>query len=414
MATSSKEWLAKTVNDGAIKCYSDEDISSSNVLIQEGVAKITDFGLSSVLKQRATKSKGAGCMVYLDPLSFMDTTYRRGKESDVFSLGVILWEISSAMNPCGGCTEVSEVISFRINGLKDDPFPGTHQDYIDLYSECLTEDFKKRPSCEQIYKRLEILFNSEDPEGQEQYSPNEQISINHEVSQGSVTRAEVPHKYEAPLMNSRAKYEIPRAWLEESELDRSKTHSLKNVNLDKDTPTYKKLDDLYALIDGIETCMFTTRRSDGSLVSRAMQTRSRIPGAAIYFVTNNQTDKLEDMKFDPHVNCAYIRGSTEEWVSVAGTARIVEDRDMIKQLWTSDCKKWFGDLGDNVHDGSASDPRVCLVLVEPDTVHYTLKKNNAVVELFKIAKEKITGEPANTQTERAIDNDELRTARGRI
>jgi len=92
-----------------------------------------------------------------------------------------------------------------------------------------------------------------------------------------------------------------------------------------------------------------------------MQTRNRIPGAAIYFVTNNQSDKLEDLKFDSHVNCAYIRGNTGEWVSVSGFARIVGDRDMIKQLWTPDCKKWFGDLGDGVHDGSASDPRVCLV-----------------------------------------------------
>ena len=73
---------------------------------------------------------------------------------------------------------------------------------------------------------------------------------------------------------------------------------------------------------------------------------------------------MDDITFDSHVNCAYVRGNTEEWVSVAGTARIVEDRDMIKQLWTPDCKKWFGDLGDSVHDGSASDPRVCLVSIK--------------------------------------------------
>jgi len=42
------------------------------------------------------------------------------------------------------------------------------------------------------------------------------------------------------------------------------TTTVKNVNIDKDTPTYKKLDDLYALIDGIELCMFTTRRSGNS------------------------------------------------------------------------------------------------------------------------------------------------------
>jgi len=37
--------------------------------------------------------------------------------------------------------------------------------------------------------------------------------------------------------------------------------------------TTKKLDELYALIDGIEIAMFTTRRPDGQLVSRPMATQ---------------------------------------------------------------------------------------------------------------------------------------------
>ena len=46
-------------------------------------------------------------------------------------------------------------------------------------------------------------------------------------------------------------------------------------NRDDNVSTEKKLDDLYKLIDGIETAMLTTRRADGSLVSRAMQTQKR-------------------------------------------------------------------------------------------------------------------------------------------
>ena len=37
-------------------------------------------------------------------------------------------------------------------------------------------------------------------------------------------------------------------------------------------PTEKKLDDLYKLVDGISVAMFTTRRLDGRMVSRPMQT----------------------------------------------------------------------------------------------------------------------------------------------
>jgi general stress protein 26 len=41
-------------------------------------------------------------------------------------------------------------------------------------------------------------------------------------------------------------------------------------------PTGKKFDDLYTLIEDIETAMLTTRRADGHLVSRPMATTCRV------------------------------------------------------------------------------------------------------------------------------------------
>ncbi|MDB4870708.1 MAG: pyridoxamine 5-phosphate oxidase-related FMN-binding protein, partial [Gemmatimonadales bacterium] len=52
-----------------------------------------------------------------------------------------------------------------------------------------------------------------------------------------------------------------------------------------DMPASKKIDELYDLIEGIETAMFTTRRADGLLVSRPMATQERIEGADLFFVT---------------------------------------------------------------------------------------------------------------------------------
>ena len=67
-------------------------------------------------------------------------------------------------------------------------------------------------------------------------------------------------------------------------------------------PTSKKIDELYDLIDGIETAMFTTRRPNGQLVSRPMQTQDRIEGCDLWFVTDAETHKLDDLALDPHVN----------------------------------------------------------------------------------------------------------------
>lgn len=45
------------------------------------------------------------------------------------------------------------------------------------------------------------------------------------------------------------------------------------MNQDTTSPVDRKLEDLYGLIKGIKVCMMTTRKTDGSLVSRAMMPR---------------------------------------------------------------------------------------------------------------------------------------------
>ena len=87
-------------------------------------------------------------------------------------------------------------------------------------------------------------------------------------------------------------------------------------NTDDAVPTEKKLDDLYDLIDGIEVAMFTTRRADGQLVSRPMQTQERENGVDLWFMTNVETHKLDDLMADPHVNLAYYKDKSREWVKV--------------------------------------------------------------------------------------------------
>ena len=52
-------------------------------------------------------------------------------------------------------------------------------------------------------------------------------------------------------------------------------------------------DEAQSLIDGIEVAMMTTRRPDGHLVSRAMQTQERRGDADLWFVTDVEAHKLE-------------------------------------------------------------------------------------------------------------------------
>ncbi|CAG8515350.1 10060_t:CDS:2 [Paraglomus occultum] len=131
--------------------------SSSNILIHNGTAKITDFGLSTMLVQLLSESRGEGTAAYRDPVSFRDPSYRRKKESDVFSLGVMLWEISSGKVPCEGCKS-HEVPKYREKGFRDPPSFETPETYVRLYEKCWEEDPYKRPICKEVYRQLRNMY----------------------------------------------------------------------------------------------------------------------------------------------------------------------------------------------------------------------------------------------------------------
>ena len=60
--------------------------------------------------------------------------------------------------------------------------------------------------------------------------------------------------------------------------------------------TQEKLGQLYELIDDIEIALMTTRRADGSLVSRPMATQARAEGSDLWFVTNGETAKIDELE----------------------------------------------------------------------------------------------------------------------
>ena len=168
--------------------------------------------------------------------------------------------------------------------------------------------------------------------------------------------------------------------------------------------TGKKLDQMHELVEGIEIAMFTTRRADGHLVSRPMATQARAPGADLWFVTDGETHKLDEVENDPHVNVSYYRDHTREWVSVSGTARIVRDRGRIHELYRPDWKAYFADE-DGERDGGPDDPRLTLVAVDADSV---VNNTPRPVVLFEVVKGMITGQAPDIGETHVLGREELR------
>jgi general stress protein 26 len=151
------------------------------------------------------------------------------------------------------------------------------------------------------------------------------------------------------------------------------------------------LDRLYDQIDEIEIAMMTTRRPDGHLESRAMATQKRAPGADLWFVSAEATAKVRDVEADPHVNLAYYKDRTREWVSVSGLAKLSRDRDTIRELHEPDWKIWFADEGDPRH-GTADDPRLVLIGVDVHAAAFLEADKPQPVALFELAKGWLTGD----------------------
>ena len=166
----------------------------------------------------------------------------------------------------------------------------------------------------------------------------------------------------------------------------------------------KKVDELHRLIEKIETAMFTTRRADGRLVSRPMATQKRDAIADLWFVTDIESHKLDELENDPNVNLGYLDPGSFEWVSVSGSARISTDRAQIRRLYQPDWKVWFGKI-DDVRDGGPDDPRLALILIDADSVTYMKQDKSKPVVLFEVAKGMLTGSAPDLGKVRKVEFD---------
>src|SRR5262245_57789284 len=156
----------------------------------------------------------------------------------------------------------------------------------------------------------------------------------------------------------------------------------------------------YDLVDDIEVAMLTTRTVDGHLESRPMATQKRAGGADLWFVTAEGTKKLTDLERDPHVNLAYYKDRTREYVSVSGVATLSRDRAKIHELYAADWKAWFP-KGDDPRHGTPDDPLFVLIGVEIHSAVFLEVNKPMPVVLFEVAKGMVTGStPEISETHR--------------
>ncbi|GES88018.1 kinase-like domain-containing protein [Rhizophagus clarus] len=160
----------------AVSCLHDEgivhrDLHSNNILVHQKTVKLADFGLSKRIEEISnSRSKVFGIIPYVDPKIFNKKrnsinnkieVYLLNKKSDVYSIGVLLWEISSGRSPF--CDESHDVgLAMEIlQGLREKPIPGTPDEYIKLYTECWNIEPDDRPTINQVVDKLKTITTKE-------------------------------------------------------------------------------------------------------------------------------------------------------------------------------------------------------------------------------------------------------------
>jgi general stress protein 26 len=144
---------------------------------------------------------------------------------------------------------------------------------------------------------------------------------------------------------------------------------------------------IWDLIKETRFCMLAHRHTDGTLHSHPLTTQNKELGAdgALYFFVSRSSEVGQRLQQDGNVNLAYANPGKDTWVSVSGTARILEDMAKKKELFNVAAKAWF--------PNGVEDPNLELVEVRIHEAEFWNVKENKLLQMIKMGTAAATGNP---------------------
>ncbi|CAI2173482.1 5991_t:CDS:10 [Funneliformis geosporum] len=146
------------------------DLNVENILIHQKSIKLADFGLSKKIAEASNITLEMFGLPYIDPKLFFNQyninnqgeIYRLNKSSDVYSIGVIMWQLSSGYQPFSNehVNDISLAVAIQ-RGKREKIIVGTPIEYSDLYTKCWKGESNERPKIIEVVSTLEVICNSE-------------------------------------------------------------------------------------------------------------------------------------------------------------------------------------------------------------------------------------------------------------
>ncbi|XP_072107123.1 LOW QUALITY PROTEIN: mitogen-activated protein kinase kinase kinase 9 [Mobula birostris] len=154
------------LHEEAIVSIIHRDLKSSNILIREKLEndglsnktlKITDFGLAREC-HKTTKMSAAGTYAWMAPEVIRSSMFSKG--SDVWSYGVLLWELLTGEVPFRGIDGLAVAYGVAMNKLAL-PIPSTCPElFSKLMEDCWNADPHSRPLFPCILEKLTAIEES--------------------------------------------------------------------------------------------------------------------------------------------------------------------------------------------------------------------------------------------------------------
>ncbi|KAF0554761.1 kinase-like protein [Gigaspora margarita] len=137
------------------------DLHSKNILLDNGKVLIADFGISKRLDDTTTTSSVKGIEAYIDPRCF-NPEVKRDKKFDIYSLGVLLWELMKGIPPPRKFENIIKDISRSKEKYIGDISLNKENnsalsEYADIYIKCWSPALEQRPKLDNILETLENI-----------------------------------------------------------------------------------------------------------------------------------------------------------------------------------------------------------------------------------------------------------------